>query len=340
MTKSKAVHLLSHPKGMPEIENFEIVETTVPDLVDGEVLIRTIYLSVDPYMRGRMNAADPTASKHYADAFEIGRPMMGGLVGEVIESRDESCPVGETVLFHGPWCEYVVSSAKAIRKITTSPRVSLSAFLGILGMPGQTAYAGLRCIGKIREGQTVYVSAAAGAVGSAACQIAKNLGCTVIGSAGSDEKVEWLLDRARVDHAFNYRTVDSLARELSEHGEIDIYFDNVGGSTLEAALPNMALGGRVALCGMISGYNRMTKGVRNLFLAITRRLTLQGFIVSDLSDEIGDFEQVMTGWIDEGAMTWRETVSQGIESTPQAFIDMLSGNKIGKMVVRVSSETT
>ena len=259
-------------------------------------------------------------------------------MGQIVKSNSDRFQVGDYVLGMLGWREFYVSPAKGMTKIdpTIAP---IQSFLGTVGMPGRTAYVGLLDIGQPKEGETVFVSAAAGAVGSIACQISKIKGCHVVGSTGSDQKVNWLLEKARVDVAFNYKQANNLEDELRQHcpDGIDIYFENVGGEHLEAAISLMNVFGRIILCGMISQYNETAPqpGPKNLISAIGKRLKLQGFIVSDHTDRVSDFYGDMRQWINEGMIKWEETIIEGLENAPQAFIGLFKGENMGKMTVKI-----
>jgi NADPH-dependent curcumin reductase CurA len=332
---SREIRLKKRPIGLPGESDFELVEVTLPELEEGEVLVRNIYMSVDPYMRGRMDDR-----KSYTPPFELGRTLQGSCVGQVVQSKGK-LEVGEYVLSMRGWRECYISDGS--RLTTVDPNVApLQSFLGILGTTGLTAYVGLLDIGQPKEGETVFVSGAAGAVGSVVCQIAKIKGCRVVGSAGSDEKVAWLLDEAKVDAAFNYKRVDRLVKELAKHcpDGIDVYFDNVGGEHLEAAITHMNPFGRIVLCGMISQYNatESVPGPKNLASAIGKRLKLQGFIVSDHMDRLPQFYADMGKWIASGEIKRTETIVEGIENAPGAFIRLFTGEKSGKMLVKVGPD--
>ncbi len=333
---SREIRLKKRPVGMPSEDDFELVEVEIPEPGEGEILVRNLYISVDPYMRGRMNEG-----KSYIPPFELHKPLEGGCVGQVLISKNGKFQRGDTLLSMGGWSEYQVSNGSEHTKIDPSA-APVQTYLGTLGMPGFTAYVGLLHIGKLKKGDTVFVSAASGAVGSIVCQIAKIHGCRVIGSAGSDKKVSWLLETAGIDAAINYKKVGDLTGELGRlcPEGIDIYFENVGGKHLEAALDTMKPFGRVVLCGMISMYNAAQKepGPANLFLAITRRLTLRGFVVFDHEDKREQFFSDMGKWIREGRIKWEETVSEGIESAPKALIGLFKGENFGKMLVKVGPE--
>ncbi len=335
---SKEIHLKNRPEGMPSQSDFELAKVTLPEINDGEILIQNIYISVDPYMRGRMYDR-----KSYLPPFQLGQPMEGGAVGRVVESKNNEFKVGDYVLGMQGWREYYISGGDWLTKIDPS-LAPLQAYLGAVGMTGLTAYVGLLHIGKLKEGQTVFVSAAAGAVGSIVCQIAKVKGCYVVGSAGSDEKVAWLTEKAGIDAAFNYKTADDLIAEVGRHFPkgIDLYFENVGGVHLEAALEHMNPFGRIVMCGMISMYNDVMPppGPVRLPFVIQKKLTMKGFIVSDHFDKFNSFTADMGKWIGAGKIKWRETIVDGIENAPEAFIGLFKGENIGKMIVKVGSVPT
>ncbi|WP_256638139.1 NADP-dependent oxidoreductase [Streptomyces murinus] len=325
-------HLLSRPVGWPKPEDFALVETPVPTPGEGQILVRNTYLSVDPYMRGRMSAA-----KSYVAPFELGEAMEGGAVGEVIESRAEGIAVGDHVLHFLGWREYAVVDAQ--HAVRVDPEAApLSAYLGVLGMTGLTAYAGLLRTASFKEGDIVFVSGAAGAVGSQVGQIAKLKGASrVIGSAGSDEKVRLLVEEYGFDAAFNYKNgpVSKQLREAAPDG-IDVYFDNVGGDHLEAAIGSLRRGGRIAVCGMISVYNdtEPAPGPRNLARLIQTRGRIEGFLVNDHRDLQPQFVREVGPWVASGRLKYRETVVDGIENTVEAFLGLLRGDNTGKMVVK------
>jgi NADPH-dependent curcumin reductase CurA len=336
---SHEIHLKKRPVGMPTENDFQLVRVDVPDIKDSEFLVRNIWMSVDPYMRGRMREI-----RSYISPFEIGKPLEGGCVGQIIKSNNDQFKVGDYVLGNLGWREYWISDSNEdnMRKIDSN-LAPIQWYLGILGLTGLTAYVGLLKIAQLvdNSNSTVFVSAAAGAVGSVACQIAKIKGCRVIGSAGTQEKVKWLVDQARTEHAFNYKEVgeNNISAELLKScpNGIDIYFDNVGGKHLEAAIDNMKTFGRIVLCGMISQYNVTSTpaGPYNLFLAVPNRLRLQGFIVRDHYDMLNEFHADMSKWIEEGKIKWRETVFEGIENAPKAFLALFKGENIGKMLVKI-----
>ncbi len=330
---SREIRLKQRPVGVPTASDFELTEVSVPGPGDGEILVRNRVMSVDPYMRGRM-----IDRKSYVPPFAVGAVLQGGAVGEVVESGKDGFEPGDHVLSMNGWREWFVSDGRGLQKLDASA-APLSAYLGVLGMPGLTAHFGLLEVGQPAAGETVFVSGAAGAVGSAVCQIAKLQGCRVVGTAGSDDKVAWLEQQAGVDVALNYRTVEDLRGALSQAcpDGIDVYFDNVGGDHLEAALSMMSDFGRIVACGSISTYNATEPppGPRNLFFVVIKRLRWQGFIVSDHYDRYPDFVQEMGGWIAEGKIRWEETAFEGLERAPQAFLGLFTGGNLGKMVVRL-----
>jgi NADPH-dependent curcumin reductase CurA len=331
-TASREIQLAARPHGEPVPTDFRLVDVELPDPGPGEILVRNTYMSVDPYMRGRMNDV-----KSYVPPFQLDQPMDGGAVGEVVASDAEGFAPGDVVLHQLGWREHALLKADHARKVDAGG-LPESAFLGVLGMPGLTAYAGLLDVAELREGDVVFVSGAAGAVGSLAGQIAKLRGNTVIGSAGSPEKVRHLLDDLGFDNAFNYKDGD-VAGQLAEAAPkgIDVYFDNVGGDHLEAAIGVLRRDGRVAMCGAVSGYNNTEPepGPANMMQAVGKRLTLRGFIVTDHGNRLRDLHEEVGPAVRDGRIQFRETVVEGLENAPQAFIDLLRGANIGKMVVKL-----
>lgn len=323
---SREVVLARRPEGEPQEADFELREQDEREPADGEVLIRNVYVSVDPYMRSRM-----AGIRTYVGPYDVGGPIDGGAVGQVVASRHPGFTEGDWVLSMLGWCEAGVAPGDRLRKL--DPELAPpSTALGVLGMPGLTAWVGLVDIGAVKEGETIYVSGAAGAVGSAAAQIAKLKGLRVLGSAGSPEKVEWL--RSLGVEAFDYNRTplkDALA------DGIDVFFDNVGGEQLEGALNALRPFGRVIACGAISRYNdtRAEPGPRNLGYVVTKRLRIQGFIVTDHFDRFPAFLAEVGPWVREGRIQWRETVLEGIENVPTAFAGLFRGDNVGKMLVRV-----
>jgi NADPH-dependent curcumin reductase CurA len=331
-TSSREIQLAARPRGEPQEEDFRLAEVELPDPGPGEVLVRNEVMSVDPYMRGRMNDA-----RSYLPPFALDAPLEGGAVGEVLASNVEGVGVGERVLHNLGWREYAVLSEGSFRPVDTS-LAPASAYLGVLGMPGLTAYVGLLDVAGLRDGDVVFVSGAAGAVGSVAGQIAKQRGHRVIGSAGSAEKAAHLVDDLGFDAAFNYRDgrVADLLADAAPDG-IDVYFDNVGGEHLEAAIGAMKTYGRAALCGAISVYNATEPppGPCNLSQAVGKRLTLRGFLVRDHWDRMGDFAREVGGLLRDGRIQYRETTVEGLDQAPRAFMGLLRGENTGKMVVRL-----
>ena len=330
---SHEIRLAARPKGWPVAETFAPATVELPPLADGEALVRNLFMSVDPYMRGRMNDV-----KSYVPPFEIGHALDGGAIGEVIESRAPGLARGDIVTSMRGWRDYFVARPGELRVVDPSVQ-PLSRHLGVLGMPGLTAWIGLKLAHLTREDR-VFVSGAAGAVGSLAGQLAKLRGCYVVGSAGSDEKVRLLKEEFGFDAAFNYKDSSSGLREkLAEASPdgIDMYFDNVGGEHLEAAMACMRTNGRIAACGSISRYNdeAPSPGPRNMFLIVTRRLALRGFIVTDWVKETPAFLAEVAPLVATGKIKAPETVVQGLENAPQAFLDLLRGGNVGKMIVKI-----
>ena len=332
---NRQITLASRPVGYPKASDFNVVEVPIPEPEDGQVLLKTIYLSVDPYMRGRINAA-----KSYAANVEIDEIMVGSVIAQVVESKHPNFEAGDIVNAGIGWQEYGVAGGDGLRKI--DPDIApISTGAGILGMPGLTAYFGLLEVGNLQDGETVFVSGAAGAVGSVVGQIAKIKGCRVVGSAGSDEKVAYVVEELGFDAAFNYKAVDDYYAELEKHfpDGIDVYFDNVGGRITDAVFPNLRVKGRVVICGQISQYNleQPETGPRFLWNMITKRARIEGFLVSEFTDRHTDALVEMSAWVREGKLKYRETIEEGgIESAPAAFISMLKGGNIGKQLVKIA----
>lgn len=330
---SREIRLKRRPREVPSADDFELAEVSRPEPSDGEFLVRNVWMSVDPYMRIRMRD-----QKSYAEPFQIGQPLQGHCVGRVVESNHPQFAVDDCVVSRYGWRDYWTSSGDGVQKVDPD-RAPLQAYLGVLGMPGLTAYVGLLRIGELKQGETVLVSAAAGAVGSVVCQIAKIHNAKVIGTAGSPKKIEWLRNEAGVDEAINYKqTSDLHAAVASACGDgLDLYYDNVGGELLSIALDHMHDFGRIVCCGMISQYNKAKPdpGPHNLFQVIGKRLRMQGFLVFDHEDLRPQFYEDMSRWIQEGRLKWEETVVEGLEHAPEAFIDLFGGENLGKMVVRI-----
>ncbi|WP_432071580.1 NADP-dependent oxidoreductase [Streptomyces wuyuanensis] len=331
---SREWHLVSRPHGWPQPEDVALRETPVTEPGEGRILVRNLHFSVDPYMRGRMNDV-----KSYVPPFQLDQPMEGGAVGEIVASNAEGFAVGDHVLHGLGWREYADVEARHAVKVDASV-APLSAYLGVLGMPGLTAYAGLFEVASFREGDAVFVSGAAGAVGSQVGQMAKLKGASrVIGSAGSDEKVKLLVEEYGFDAAFNYKK-GPVAEQLKEAAPdgIDVYFDNVGGEHLEAAISSFNVHGRATICGMIAQYNATepTPAPRNLALVIGKRLRLQGMLVNDHRALQGQFVQEVAGWLASGELKYDETVVEGIEHGFDAFLGLLRGENTGKMIVSLT----
>lgn len=326
--------LKSRPEGWVTPDNFDHVEGKVPEIGEGELLIKNKVLSVDPYMRSRMNDA-----KSYVPPFQIGEVLDGGVVGEVIQSNNPKFTVGDHVVGRLGWENYSKNDGAELVKVDANA-APLSYYLGVLGMPGMTAYTGLVGIGEVKKGDTVFVSAASGAVGSVVGQIAKIMGCTVVGCAGSDDKVDYLINELGFDAAFNYKTCDNIAKTIAKlcPKGIDVNFENVGGEIMEAALWNMNDFGRIAVCGMIANYNdtKMAPGPRGMALIIQRRLKMQGFIVFDNPVLNMEYIGKAVAWIKDGKLKYRETVVDGLENAPDAFIGMLKGENFGKQIVKIA----
>jgi NADPH-dependent curcumin reductase CurA len=332
---SKEIRLASRPKGEPEESDFELAETTVDEPEDGELRIQTNYLSVDPYMRGLIGRGTS-----YADQVEIGAVMPGDTVGTVMESNHADFDEGDVVTGYWGWREYVVSDGETLREFDTSV-APMSTALGVLGMPGMTAYFGLLEVGQPTAGETVFVSGAAGAVGSTVGQIARIKGCRVAGSAGSPEKIQWVTDQLGFDGAFNYKQTSerrylSAIRELCPDG-IDVYFDNVGGPITDAVFKLINTGARIAVCGQISQYNavKTPQGPRKLWYLISKQARAEGFLVYNWEDRWPEARREMAHWMKDGKLKYRETITDGIENAPAAFIGLFHGDNIGKQLVCV-----
>ena len=334
MTKitSREIRLVSRPKGMPNADNFALVRTELEPLQDQQVLVRNLFMSVDPYMRGRMNEG-----KSYVPPFEIGKPLEGGAVGEVVESRAKEFKLGDAVTSNLGWREYFIASPNELHPVSRDIQ-PLSVYLGALGMTGMTAWAGLNLV-EVKGGDIIYISGAAGAVGSVAGQLAKLRGCRVIGSVGSMAKVMFLREECGFDIAFDYKTAPVLEQlNLEAPDGIDVYFDNVGGEALEAALSVLRVHGRIIACGGISRYNEEEPqpGPSNLFNMTTKRLTMKGLIVSDWMNRRGDFENEVGGYFRSGKLKNKETVVEGIDQAVSAFIGLFKGQNVGKMVGKLA----
>jgi len=335
---NRQILLRSRPTGEPKASDFELVEAPLPVPGEGEILCRTIYLSLDPYMRGRMDEG-----KSYLGVPNpgLGTVMVGGTVSEVIASNNRAFPQGDLVLGFNGWQAWAVSTGAGLRKL--DPKLApLTTALGVLGMPGMTAYVGLLDIGRPKPGETVVVSAASGAVGAVVGQIAKLEGCRAVGVAGSPEKCAWVVKEAGFDACVNYKTEPLLpALQKACPNGIDVYFDNVGGDVLAAALALITMNARVPICGLISQYNATAPPPGpNLRPVLMNRALLKGFIISDHTDRLGDFLRDMTRWYRDGKVKYREDVVVGLENAPQAFIGLLKGRNFGKLIVKVGDDPT
>lgn len=335
--KNRRIVLASRPDGEPRPENFRAIEEGAPAPGDGQLLLRTIWLSLDPYMRGRISAA-----KSYARSVEIGEVMVGGTVSEVVESRSAAFKPGEFVVGYTGWQEYALSNGKGLRKLDPNA-APLSTALGVLGMPGQTAYCGLLEIGNPKAGETVVVAAAAGAVGSVVGQLAKLRGCRAVGVAGGPEKCRYLLDELGFDAAVDHRAPDLKEKLVAAcPNGIDVYFENVGGAVWDAVFPLLNTFARVPVCGTIAHYNDTElppgpdRTPRLMRTILTKRMTVRGFLVSDFEDRTDAFLRDMGQWVREGKIKYREDVVEGLEAAPQAFIGLLKGKNFGKLLVRVA----
>ena len=331
---SKYISLKKYiPSGNPNNEDFSLNTKELKLEKNNQILVKNDWISVDPYMRARM-----TTRKNYIPFFELGKPMEGAALGRILESNSSTFSKDDVVVSNFGWRDHFIASDSEIKKIEPI-EVPLQTYLGPLGFTGHTAYIGLFKIGKLKENQTVLVSSAAGAVGSTVCQIAKIKGCKVIASTGTDEKVDWLKKELGVDFAFNYKKIDNLVlhlKSLCPEG-YDLYFDNVGGDFLEAAIYRMKNFGRIVICGRISEMNSTSpsKGLKNIVHVLVKRLTVKGFLIFDHLNDRSQFENDMKNWITNNQIKWKETIVEGLENSPQAFINLLQGKNIGKMLVKI-----
>ena len=333
---NRQILLATRPEGLPKQSDFRLVEQPIPAPAEGQFLVKTNYLSVDPYMRGRISEA-----KSYAEPVGIGEVMVGGTVGTVAESRHPRYRPGDVVVGYWGWQEYAISDGQGIERFDAS-LARTSTALGVLGMPGMTAYFGLLEIGKPRPDETVFVSGAAGAVGSLVGQIAKIKGCRVIGSAGSQGKADYLTSELGFDAAFNYKEMKDYVAKLQEvcPDGIDVYFDNVGGALTDAAFTQINVGARIVVCGQIDQYNatRPPRGPRLLWHLIVKQARAEGFLVFKFANRFREGQEQMARWIKEGRVKYRESIVDGLENTPQAFIGLFHGDNFGKQLVRVATE--
>ena len=326
MPKSREIHLVKRPNGMPAPEDFAMVETDVADAADGEVLVQNLYMSVDPAMRPRLTAGQ-----------DLNVAMMGGALGRVVQSKNPDFAVGDLVSNRNGFREFFTSDGKGLTKLAADPDLPVTVHMHALGMTGFTAYGGLLHIGQLKDGEQVFVSTAAGAVGSVAAQIAKIKGCYVVGSTGAADKAAWLKDEVGLDAVINYKeTPIRKALEEATPKGIDVYFDNVGGDHLEAALRRMNTLGRIPVCGFISGYNSGHSSVSNLSNIIYARVMLRGFVGTDFLHLHGQFLSDMSGWLKEGKVKYQETILDGIDNAPSALIGLMEGKNSGKMLVKLA----
>ena len=328
-----AILLNNRPSGKPQQSDFALVEEEIPQIESGELLLKATYVSVDPYLRGRMNDA-----KSYVPPFELHKPISSGVIAEVVESKHAGFSKGDNVSGMLEWKEYQKSDGAGLTKVDTT-KAPQSAYLGVLGMTGLTAYLGLTEIGKPKKGETIVVSGAAGAVGSIVGQIGKIMGCRVVGIAGTDEKVEMLKSDFGFDAAINYNTTNDMAKAIAAEcpDGVDVYFDNVGGPISDAVLFNINKFARMVICGAISVYNETSapKSISVQPFLVKNSALMQGFIVSNYASKFPEAIQQLATWLQEGKLTYTETVVEGFDQIPQAFIDLFDGKNKGKMVVKI-----
>jgi NADPH:quinone reductase len=332
--QNKEIRLASRPVGMPTLDNFRLVDADIPQPNDGEVLVSSLYISVDPYLRGRMREG-----RSYIPPFEVGQVIESGGIGKVIESRSSKFQPGEIVTGQFGWRLYNVSKADGLMKVPSG--VPVTTALGVLGMPGLTAYFGLLDIGQPQAGETIVVSGAAGAVGTTVCEIAKIKGCHVVGIAGSDEKNRYLKEELGVDAVINYKTDDirQALKDACPHG-IDAYFDNVGGEISDAVMPLINRGARIIICGQISFYcvDRPEVGPRPQPYLLINRALMRGFIITDYAAKFSEGVKQLARWLSEGKLKYAESIVEGFENTPQAFIGLFTGQNLGKQIVKVADD--
>jgi NADPH-dependent curcumin reductase CurA len=330
---NKVIILNKRPHGKPALSDFKITNEEIPAAKDGAILLKTIYVSVDPYLRGRMNEA-----KSYVPPFELNKPIQSGIIAEVIESKQENFKKGDFVSGNLEWKEYQISEGKGLHKVNQN-EAKLSNYLGILGMTGLTAYLGLTEIGLPKKGETLVVSGACGAVGTVVGQIGKLLGCKVVGLTGSDEKVDLLTSKFNFDHAINYKTTPDLEEAVKSACPkgVDIYFDNVGGEISDAVLANINKYARLPVCGAISLYNKteVPIGPRLQPIILTKSATMRGFIIGDLAEKFPAATKQLTAWLKADKLTFSETIVEGFDNIPQAFIALFEGKNKGKMIVKI-----
>jgi NADPH-dependent curcumin reductase CurA len=330
--KNMQVRLANRPKGWVQESDFQIVETDLPVAGEGEVLLKTLYLSLDPYMRGRMNDA-----KSYTAKTELGEVMPGGTISEVVESKNPKFQAGDTVVSNAGWQKYAASPGKGLRKVDPG-FIPVTTYLSVAGMPGVTAWVGLFEIGQLKEGETLVVSAASGAVGSVVGQLAKIKGCRAVGIAGGPAKCDYVVNELGFDACIDYKAPDFYENlKAATPQGVDVYFENVGGEILDNVLRRMNPFGRIPLCGLIASYNATEpQGIKNVGFLLTMRLKLQGFIVSEYPQFWPEALKQLTQWVAEGKLKYRETINEGLENAPRAFIGLLKGENFGKQLVKVS----
>ncbi len=326
MPMTDEIHLVRRPDGMPTREDFALVQAPLAEPTEGQVLVEALWMSVDPYMRPRLDADQP-----------LNAPLLGGGIGRVIKSLNPKFPDGALVRHGAGFRKRFVSDGKGLALLAPDPELPLSVYLHALGGTGITAYGGLLDIGALKDGEQVFVSTAAGAVGSVAAQIAKIKGCYVVGSTGSAEKAAWLRDELKLDAVINYKAepIGERLAQVTPKG-IDVYFENVGGSHLDAALPRMNVRGRIPVCGMISMYNGGGEGVHNLFSLIYGRIRMEGFVASDFGHLNADFLRDMTAWVKSGQIKYEETVLEGFDRAPEGLIGLFKGENLGKMLIHIA----
>ncbi|MBF9254661.1 NADP-dependent oxidoreductase [Pontibacter sp. 172403-2] len=332
--KATSILLASRPHGTPTEENFKFEEQELSPLKEGEVLLKALYISVDPYMRGRMSEA-----KSYVPPYKVGEPIAGGVIAEVVESREQQYAKGDVVLGNLPWSTYTIARGKGLTKIDKQV-APLSYHLGILGMPGLTAYCGLLFIGEPKEGETVVVSGAAGAVGTVVGQIAKLKGCRVVGIAGSDDKIDYLKNELGFDEGINYKATSDMAAAIAQAcpDGVDVYFDNVGGEITDGVYANLNKFARIAICGQIAYYNATTVpvGPRIESTLLKKSALMKGFIVNDYTGRFGEATRGLAKWVQEGKLQYQENITEGFGQVPQAFLGLFTGENTGKQLVRIA----
>ncbi|MDO9294009.1 MAG: NADP-dependent oxidoreductase [Hydrogenophaga sp.] len=326
MPTTRQIHLVRRPNGVPTSADFALVEAPIGDAGEGEIKVEAVLMSVDPYMRPRLDADQA-----------LDAPLLGGGIGRVVQSKNSKFKEGDLVRHGAGFRESFVSDGRGVSVLHADPDLPLTVYLHALGGTGITAYGGLLETGALKDGEQVFISTAAGAVGSVAAQIAKIKGCYVVGSTGSDDKAAWLRDEVGLDAVINYKTQDiGIALAEATPRGIDVYFENVGGAHLDAALPRMNVRGRIPVCGMISTYNGGGEGVKNLFSLIYGRIRMEGFVASDFAHLNSAFLADMTGWLKAGQIKYQETILDGFERAPEGLIGLFEGANSGKMLIRIA----